>query len=90
MKSTKKKSENADDGFKFEVGTMYENMKGLYEVISIQRESMVIRWQDGSEMATTVNLQKRIIDRMAYEKDLRQQQEIKEQEKDQKKQKRKQ
>jgi hypothetical protein len=44
-------------------------MKGLYEVISIRRNEMVIRWEDGKEIATTVDLQKRIIERMAFEKE---------------------
>ena len=78
MKSTKKKTENADDGFSFEVGAMYENMKGAYEVVSILNDSMVIRWNNGSESITPIELQKRIIDRMAYEEEVRQQQEVKE------------
>jgi hypothetical protein len=56
------------DEVKFEVGGTYENMKGAYEVISIQKDSMVIRWQDGFELVTSMDLQKRIIERMAYEK----------------------
>lgn len=59
-----------EDNFKFEVGSMYENMKGVYEVISIYRDSMVIRWGNGDEITTTVDQQKRIIERMAYEKQL--------------------
>jgi hypothetical protein len=55
MESTKKKSENADDDFKFEVGAMYENMKGVYKVVSIQNDSMVIYWNDGSEVVTPVD-----------------------------------
>jgi hypothetical protein len=89
MGATKQKIEKADDGFKFEVGAMYENMKGDYEVISIQKDSMLIRWRDGNEVVTSVDLQRRIIDRMAYEKKLRQEEEIKSQEKAQKKTKRK-
>ena len=58
------------DDFKFEVGAMYENMKGAFEVISINRNAMVIRWDNGSELATTVELQMRILERMAYEKDV--------------------
>jgi hypothetical protein len=68
MRSIKKKSEKADDGFKFEVGAMYENMKGVYEVISIQNDSMLIRWGDGNEVVTPLDLQRRIMDRMAYER----------------------
>jgi hypothetical protein len=90
MKPTKNKSECADDGFKFEVGAMFENMKGVYTVISIQNDSMVIRWNDGSEIVTSKDLQRRIIERMAYDNEVRQQQEEKEQQKSQKKQKTKQ
>jgi hypothetical protein len=89
MKSTQKKSESADDGFKFEVGAKYENMKGVYQVVSIQKDSMVIRWNDGSEILTPVELQKRIIDRMAHEEELRLQKEVQNQEKAQKKRKKK-
>jgi hypothetical protein len=60
------------DDFTFEVGATYENMKGPYEVISIRRNDMVIRWDNGNEIATTVDLQKRIIERMAFEKELQQ------------------
>jgi hypothetical protein len=60
------------DDFNFEVGAIYENMKGSYEVISIRRNEMVIRWQNGNEIATTVDLQKRIIERMALEKESKQ------------------
>ena len=69
MKSSSKKSEISDDDFKFEVGATYENMKGGYEVVSIRNDSMVIRWKDGTEVNTSVELQKRIIDRMAFEKE---------------------
>ena len=54
---------------KFEVGSKHTNMKGEYEVISIQRDEMVIRWTDGSEATTTIDLQKRILDRIAHEKE---------------------
>ena len=76
MRSTKKKPQKADDGLKFEIGTMYENMKGVYEVISIQNDSMLIRWGDGNQVVTPMDLQRRIIDRMAYEKKLRQQADV--------------
>jgi len=76
MRSTKKKPEKADDSFKFEIGVKYENMKGVYEVISIHNDSMLIRWGDGSEVLTPLDLQRRIIDRMALEKELRQQEKV--------------
>ncbi len=89
MKSTQNKSEPPADGFKFEVGAMYENMKGVYQVVSIQNNSMVIRWNDGSEIVTPVELQKRIINRMAREEEIRLQEEVQLREKAQKKRKRK-
>lgn len=89
MRSNKKKADKAQDGFEFEVGAMYENMKGVYEVISIQNDSMVIRWKDGNEVVTPVDLQRRIIERMAYEKKLLQQEEAERREKASKKPKRK-
>lgn len=57
------------EDFNFEVGAIYENMKGPYEVISIRKNEMIIRWDNGNEIATTVELQKRIIERMALEKE---------------------
>jgi hypothetical protein len=57
------------DDFNFEVGAIYENMKGPFEVIEIRKNEMVIRWDNGDEIVTTVDLQKRIIERMAVEKE---------------------
>ena len=61
------------EDIKFETGETYRNMKGAFEVISIQRDAMHIRWEDGREIVTSVELQKRIIERMAYEKELQRQ-----------------
>lgn len=69
------------DNFKFEVGATYENMKGAYEVVSIHKNDMVIRWDDGSEANTTVELQMRIIERMAIEKEEEEQRILKEKKK---------
>ena len=52
----------------FEVGEKYENMKGVYEVLSIDQDTMRIRWESGEEITTTVTLQSRIIERMNPEK----------------------
>lgn len=59
--------------FKFEVGSTYENMKGEYEVISIKGENMVIRWTDGSEIETTTDQQRRILERLDHEARMKQQ-----------------
>jgi hypothetical protein len=52
---------------KFEIGEKYENMKGTYEVLSIDRNTMRIRWDSGEEVTTTVSLQSRIVRRMRRE-----------------------
>lgn len=70
-----------EDNFKFEVGSTYKNMKGVYEVVSVHKDAMVIRWNDGSEADTTVDLQMRIIERMAFEKELEEQKKKKEKKK---------
>ncbi len=61
------------DDFKFEVGSTYKNMKGAYEVVSINRDTMVIRWDDDQRVTTSVDLQRRILERMRYDKELQQQ-----------------
>jgi hypothetical protein len=52
---------------KFEIGKKYENMKGPYEVLSIDRNTMRIRWDSGEEITTTGSLQSKIIMRMRRE-----------------------
>jgi hypothetical protein len=54
----------------FEVGEKYENMKGIFEVIAIHRGSMDIRWENGEEITTPIELQQRIIERMQHEKEM--------------------
>lgn len=54
----------------FEIGEKYENMKGVFEVIAIHRDSMDIRWESGEEISTPIALQQRIIERMQHEKEL--------------------
>jgi len=58
------------DQIRFEVGEKYENMKGVFEVIAIRRDSMDIRWEDGEEISTPIDLQQRIIERMQHEKEM--------------------
>ena len=62
-----------EDDFKFEVGSTYKNMKGVYEVVSINKDTMVIRWDDDNRVTTSVDLQKRILERMHFDKELQQQ-----------------
>jgi hypothetical protein len=56
---------------KFEIGEKYENMKGTYEVLSIDKNTMRIRWDSGEEVTTTVSLQSRIVKRMRREQQKR-------------------
>lgn len=51
----------------FEVGERYENRKGPFEVISIVRESLRIRWDNGAEVTTTIEDQARILKNMERE-----------------------
>lgn len=55
------------DQIEFEVGGKYENMKGTYEVLSINDETMQIRWETGEETETGIDFQRRIIERMEFE-----------------------
>jgi hypothetical protein len=59
-----------NEEIRFEVGEKYENMKGTFEVVSIHRGQMEIRWETGEEVSTSVALQQRIIERMQHEKEL--------------------
>ncbi|GBC63707.1 hypothetical protein DENIS_4705 [Desulfonema ishimotonii] len=52
----------------FKVGEKYENMKGMYEVLSIDGDSMIIRWDSGEETSTPIELQRKIILRLESEK----------------------
>lgn len=59
------------DQIEFEVGSTHENEKGAYEVLSVDDHhgTMVIRWENGDEADTAISLQKRIIERMRFERD---------------------
>jgi len=58
---------NQDAGL-FTVGGRYENRRGPFEVLSIQGETMCIRWDDGLETSTSIPDQTRIMCNM--ERDL--------------------
>ena len=51
----------------FEVGQKYKNMKGSFEVLSVDQGTMRIRWESGEEITTSVDLQTQIITRMNRE-----------------------
>jgi hypothetical protein len=49
----------------FSVGDRHENHKGVYEVISIDGDRMVIRWDTGEEIETSIELQAHILRRIS-------------------------
>lgn len=53
--------------FEFVVDEEYENEKGVFTVVAIKRDEMVIRWADGEEIRTDINLQRRIQERRQWE-----------------------
>ena len=55
----------------FNVDEQYENEKGVFKVVSIHRDQMVIRWEDGEETRTDIALQRRIAERRQWEKNKR-------------------
>jgi uncharacterized Zn finger protein len=54
--------------FEFTVGEKYENEKGMFSVMSIQKDEMVIRWANGEEAQTSMEFQGRIQKRREWEK----------------------
>jgi hypothetical protein len=56
------------DKIQFKVGDKYENRKGLFEVISIKGDSMIIQWENGEKISTDIELQQRIIEEMERER----------------------
>jgi hypothetical protein len=55
----------------FNVDEQYENEKGVFTVVSIDRDEMVIRWKNGEEIRTDIVLQRRIAERRQWEKNKR-------------------
>jgi hypothetical protein len=47
-------------GFQFVVDEQYENEKGVFTVLSIHKNEMVIRWESGEEIRTDIELQRNI------------------------------
>jgi hypothetical protein len=52
----------------FNVDEKYENEKGVFKVVAIHKDQMVIRWEDGEETRTEIALQRRIAERRQWEK----------------------
>jgi len=57
--------------FEFSVDEQYENEKGAFRVISIHGAEMIIRWENGEEICTEIDLQRRIAERRQREKEER-------------------
>lgn len=54
--------------FEFNVDKHYENEKGVFRVVSIHGDEMIIRWESGEEIRTEIELQRRIAERRQREK----------------------
>ena len=52
---------------KFVVDEQYENEKGIFTVLSLKKNDMLIRWENGEELQTTVELQTSIQSRRQWE-----------------------
>jgi len=61
---------NPSTEFEFRVDEKYENEKGIFTVMSIERDEMVIRWANGEEVQTSMEFQGRIQKRRQWEKTL--------------------
>lgn len=61
---------NPSTEFEFMVGEKYENEKGIFTVMSIEKDDMVIRWANGEEVQTSMEFQDRIQERRQWEKTL--------------------
>jgi hypothetical protein len=55
----------------FKVGESYTNEKGVFEVISIKGDRMVIAFENGEELSSSINLQRQIQSRRHWEKAMR-------------------
>lgn len=55
------------NGIEFIVDEQYENEKGVFTVLSIHRNEMVIRWESGEEIRTDIELQRNIQARRQWE-----------------------
>ena len=51
----------------FKIDGQYENEKGVFTVISMEKDQMVIRWENGEEIRTEIDLQRRIAERRIWE-----------------------
>lgn len=54
--------------FKFTIDEQYENEKGIFTVLSIDKNEMEIQWENGKKIQTKIDLQSRIQKRRQREK----------------------
>jgi hypothetical protein len=54
--------------FNFTIDEQYENEKGIFTVLSIDKDEMVIQWENGKKIQTEIGLQSRIQERRQREK----------------------
>ncbi|MBW2217142.1 MAG: hypothetical protein JRF34_08120 [Deltaproteobacteria bacterium] len=54
--------------FEFTVDEQYENEKGVFTVLSIHENEMVIQWKNGEKIQTKIDLQSRIQKRRQRER----------------------
>ena len=60
---------NSISEIEFVVDEQYENEKGVFTVLSIQGNEMVIRWENGEEIKTDIELQRNIQARRQWEQE---------------------
>ena len=53
---------------RFEVGQKYTNEKGVFEVLSLQGDQMVMKFENGEQISSDIELQHRIQKRRLLEK----------------------
>ena len=54
--------------FKFTIDEQYENEKGIFTVLSIDKNEMEIQWENGKKIQTKIDLQSRIQKRRQRER----------------------
>jgi hypothetical protein len=54
--------------FNFTIDEQYENEKGIFTVLSIDKNEMEIQWENGKKIQTKIDLQSRIQKRRQREK----------------------
>ena len=54
--------------FNFNLDEEYENEKGIFTVLSIHENEMVIQWKNGEKIHTNIDLQSRIQQRRQLER----------------------